>query len=155
MDKPTQDDSLPPANEHTSLPGQPDISSSLKAPILPGINSDAIAWEQIHAGISVHIPYSPLMQREDLIVFHWGLYQSSTPLLHPLGNSPVVRILCITYNFIPHAQYGPVDIYYEIHRANHLIGTSPILRVTVNKHAPLTSRQRRRKRNMKRRHPGK
>ncbi|GFM83722.1 hypothetical protein PSCICN_44140 [Pseudomonas cichorii] len=155
MDKPTQDDILPPADKTTALPGQPDISSSLKAPIVPCINTDAITCEQIHAGISIHIPYSPLMQREDLIVFYWGLHQSSTPLLHPLGRSTIVRILCITYNLIPYAQYGPVDIYYEIHRANHLIGTSPLLRVTVNKHAPITPRQRRRKRSMKRRHPGK
>ncbi|RMQ41652.1 hypothetical protein ALQ04_00503 [Pseudomonas cichorii] len=138
----------PPKNKILS-----DISASLKTPLLPNVKHNIITHEQIHAGVSIHIPHSPLLQRDDLIVLHWGLHQLSTPLLHPLGKGGIVRILCITYNFIPHAQYGPVDLYYEIHRSGDLIGTSPTVRVTVNKHLSVTDKQRRRKRNMKRRRP--
>ncbi|MFJ4145347.1 hypothetical protein [Pseudomonas sp. NPDC089734] len=132
-----------------------DLSNALERPLLPGINSDAISHEQVHAGISVHIPYSPVMQPDDLIIFYWGRHQTSTPIRQQDTENTIAGILCITYNLITHVQYGLVELYYEIHRADQLIGTSPLLRVTVSHHAPVTSKQRQRKRSMKRRFPAK
>lgn len=157
------DSAVPPGNlsaqeqRGTPAPNLPllDISTSLKAPVLPNVNPDAISYEQAHAGVSVHIPSSPLMQLDDVIVFYWGLHRSVTTLYHDPGKNSVARVLCMTYNFLPHAQYGLLDLYYEVERDDQVIGRSPLLRATVNYSTPVTPRQRQRKRSVSRRYPGK
>jgi hypothetical protein len=131
-----------------------DISSDLKAPVLPNSNPAAISYEQAHAGVTIHIPGSPHMRCGDVIVFYWGLHKSVSHLYQDANNASVVRVLCITYNFLPHAQYGLVDLYYEVHRCDRVIGRSPTLRVTVNYFNPTTPKQRQRKRSVSRRYPG-
>ena len=128
-----------------------DISDTLKPPVLPNIDPEAISDEQAHAGITVHIPGSVKMCWGDEIRFYWGKNLSSTTLFHRVGENSVVRVLCISYNFTPYIQYGLVDLYYELYRDNRLIGTSPVLRVNVNYSVPVTSRQRQRKRLINRR----
>lgn len=131
-----------------------DISQSLQAPRVPNVNPDAITYEQAHAGVNVHIPGSPQMRCEDVIVFYWGLHRSDSVLHQESIGESVVRVLGISYNYLPHAQYGLVDLTYEVRRGGVLIGTSPTLRVTVNYSAPTTPRQRQRKRSVSRRYPG-
>lgn len=132
-----------------------DISHSLRAPMVPNVNPDAITYEQAHAGVTVHIPGSALMRCEDVIVFYWGLHRSDSVLYQESIGENVVRVLGISYNYLPHAQYGLVDLTYEVWRNDVFIGRSPTLRVTVNYSAPTTPRQRQRKRTMSRRYPRK
>lgn len=113
-------------------PWAPNISNMLKAPVLPNVNPRNISHGQAYAGIAVHIPGSPLMEEGDTIVFHWGMNESSTRILHAVGFSATVRVLCITYNFIEHMQFGLVDVYFEVYRRGKLIGTSPAELVTVH-----------------------
>lgn len=134
-----------------SAPALPDISHDLKAPFLPHIKAEIISYDQVHAGVCVHIPGSALMLCGDELVFYWGVNSSSTPiLLNSIGANSVVRVLCITYNFIECVQYGLVDVYFEVYRDQYLIGTSPTLMVTVNRNNPVTPRQRQRKRSINR-----
>lgn len=114
-------------------PWAPNISNTLKAPHLPGVDPANISHDQAYAGISVHIPGSPLMEEGDTIVFHWGMNQSSTRILHAVGFSSTVRVLCIAYNFIQHLQFGLVDVYFEVFRRGKRIGISPATLVTVNR----------------------
>lgn len=114
-------------------PWAPNISNTLKAPLLPNVDTDSISQAQAYAGISVHIPGSPLMEEDDVIVFHWGINQSSTRILQTVGLTPTVRVLCVAYNFIPHIQYGLVDVYFEVFRRGKRIGISPATMVTVNR----------------------
>jgi len=123
-------------------PWAPNISNTLQAPQLPGINPNSISHAQAYAGISVHIPGSPLMEEGDTIVFHWGQNVSSTRILHAVGFSVTVRVLCVAYSFIPHIQYGLVDVYFEVFRGSKRIGTSPALLVTVNPDTSKRARQR-------------
>ncbi|WP_406641321.1 hypothetical protein [Pseudomonas californiensis] len=139
----------------TYTPLEPsDISDTLKQVVLPNVSPDAISHEQAHAGVSVHIPGSVKLCQEDVIVFYWGKNVSSTTLFHRVGGNSIVRVLCISYNFIPFIQYGLIDLYYEVFRDERLIGTSPVLRVNVNYSAPVTPRQRQRKRSINGRYPG-
>lgn len=128
-----------------------DISESLKPPTLPNVNPDAISYDQAHAGVTVHIPGSPQMRCDDVIVFYWGLHKSVSSLYQDATENSVVRVLCITYHFLPHAQYGLVDLHYQVQRCGVLIGTSPTLRVMVNYAPPTTPKQRQRKRTVGRR----
>lgn len=139
----------PPKNEERSRdlspphrPWAPNISNTLKAPLLPNVNPESISHAQAHAGICVHLPGSPLMEEGDTIVFHWGLNQSSTRILHAVGFSSTVRVLCVAYNFIAHIQYGLVDVYFEVFRCGKLIGTSPAALVTVNPDESKKARKR-------------
>jgi len=134
-------------------PALGDISNSLKAAFLPHVKPDAISYEEVHTGVCVHIPGSAQMLFGDELVFYWGVNSSSTPiLLKHVNSNSVVRVLCISYHFIECVQYGLVDLYFEVYRDQHLIGTSPALVVTVNRNSPVTPRQRQRKRNMIRRY---
>jgi hypothetical protein len=129
----------------------PDISSGLKPPVLPHVKPEAISYEQAHAGVGVHIPGSGLMQPGDELVFYWGVNSSSTTiLLNTVTANSTVRVLCISYHFIECVQYGLVELYFEVYRDQHLIGTSPALMVTVNRNVSVTARQQQRKRNMRR-----
>ncbi|KOP55119.1 MULTISPECIES: hypothetical protein [Pseudomonas syringae group] len=132
-------------------PAPSDISDTMKPPVLPGIDPEAISEEQAYAGITIHIPGSVKMCWGDEIRFYWGKNLSSTTLFHRVGKDSIVRVLCVSYNFTPYIQFGLVDLYYELYRDNRLIGTSPVLRVNVNYSAPATSRQRQRKRLVNRR----
>lgn len=131
-----------------------DISEHLKPPILPNTNPDAISYDEAHAGVTVHIPGAPQMRNEDVILFYWGMHKSESALYQDATANSIVRVLCITYNFLPHVQYGLVDLRYEVQRCGVIIGRSPTLRVTVNYAAPVTPRQRQRKRSVSRRYPG-
>lgn len=131
-----------------------DISQHLKPPMLPNVNPDAITYDEAHAGVTVHIPGAPQMRCEDVILFYWGMHKSESSLYQDATDNSIVRVLCITYNFLPHAQYGVVDLYYEVQRCGIIIGRSPTLRVTVNYAAPVTPKQRQRKRSVNRRYPG-
>ncbi|MEE4340188.1 hypothetical protein V2J66_01030 [Pseudomonas alliivorans] len=130
-----------------------DISDTLKPPQLPHVNPDAITQEQVFAGIVIHIPGSIKLCEGDVIFFYWGRNISSTQVYHRVGANSIVRALCLSYHFMAEPQYGLVDLYYEIHRENQLIGTSPALKVTVNYSPPLTPKQRQRKRWISRRFP--
>lgn len=130
-----------------------DISASLKPPMLPNVNPDAISHDQAHAGVTVHIPGSAQMRCDDVIVFYWGLHKSVSSLYQDAAENSVVRVLCITYHFLPHAQYGLVDLYYQVQRCGIVIGTSPVLKVMVNYSSPTTPKQRQRKRSVSRRYP--
>ncbi|WP_024695926.1 hypothetical protein [Pseudomonas syringae] len=138
---------------HLSLVTPSDISETLKAPILPNVNPDAITQEQAFAGISVHIPGSIRLCEDDVIHFYWGKNSSVTKVYHRVGANSIVRVLCISYNFLPFLHYGLVDLYYEVYRGQHMLGTSPVLKVTVNHALPVTDRQRQRKRWVTRRYP--
>jgi hypothetical protein len=132
-----------------------DISSSLRPPILPNVNPDAIRYDEAHAGVTIHIPGSPSLRCDDVILFYWGLHKSESVLYQDPADSSVVRVLCITYNFLPHAQYGLVDLHYEVQRNGVIIGKSPMIRVNVHYCAPVTPKQRHRKRTVSRRYPSK
>lgn len=123
-------------------PWAPNISNTLKPPVLPNVNPRSISQEQAYSGIAVHIPGSPLMEEGDTIVFNWGLHQSSTRILHTIGFSKVARVLCIAYGLITPVQYGLVDVYFEVLRRGKRIGTSPALLVTVNRDLPKRAPQR-------------
>ena len=130
-----------------------DISDTLKPPQLPHVNPDAITQEQVFAGIVIYIPGCVKLCEGDVIFFYWGRNVSSTQVYHRVGANSIVREMCLSYHFMAEPQYGLVDLYYEIHRENQLIGTSPALRVTVNYSPPLTPKQRQRKRWISRRFP--
>ena len=130
-----------------------DISESLKPPMLPNVDPDAISYAEAHAGITIHIPGSPHMRCDDVIVFYWGLHKSVSSLYQDATENSVVRVLCITYHFLPHAQYGLVDLNYQVQRCGVVIGTSPSLRVMVNYAPPTTPKQRQRKRSVSRKFP--
>lgn len=118
------------ANERQPL----DISRHLRLPRFANIKPNIISHEQALSGIIVNIPGSAMMRFGDTLVFYWGQNKSSTPLLlHTISNDSTVRVLCISYQFITHLQYGLVDVYYEVYRGPQLIGTSPAARITVQR----------------------
>ncbi|KTB87093.1 hypothetical protein ACTAB9_19140 [Pseudomonas syringae] len=123
-----------------------DVSDTLKPPILPDNGDAAVSHEQVHTGVVVHIPGSVKMCCGDEIRFYWGKNLSTTTLFHRVGENSVIRVLCVSYDFVPHAQYGLVDLYYELYRDHRLIGTSPTLRVNVKHSMPANSRARQRQR---------
>lgn len=125
----------------------------LKLPVLPDVNPDAIRYEQAYAGVTVHIPGSPHIRRDDMILFHWGQHVMEAPSQPEPADSDVARVVCITYHYLPHAQYGIVDLFYEVQREGVIIGESPILHVNVHFCAPVTPKQRHRKRAVSRRYP--
>lgn len=114
-----------------SLLNLPEISISLKPPKLDNANPESISRDKVKAGIKVLIPGSPMMRREDVIVFHWGAHACSNTLYHDSIGHNIVWVLCICYEYIDLQQYGPLDLYYEVWRAEELIGTSPFLQVVV------------------------
>ncbi len=130
-----------------------DISDTLKPPIVPNVNTDAITQEQAFAGVSIHIPGSVKLCEDDVIFFYWGRNVSMTTIYHRVGANSIVRVMCLSYHFLTHLHYGLVDLYYEIYRDKQLIGTSPALKVTVNYATPITPRQRQRKQWVSRRYP--
>ncbi|MCO8170086.1 hypothetical protein NJC40_20195 [Pseudomonas sp. 21LCFQ02] len=109
----------------------PTISASLKAPQLPNANPEAITLEQANSGVTVLIPGSPQMRKEDVILFYWGNHECYQPLHHNSGDQDVVWLLCLAYPLIDRPQYGTLNLYYEVYRADQLIGTSPVLQVVV------------------------
>lgn len=118
----------PPVIQHPEL----NISRHLKAPRLPYIKPYVISHEQAQLGITVNIPGSTHMRFGDRLVFHWGRNRSSTTIhLRTITRDTTVRVLCVAYPLINHPQYGPVDVYYEIHRGPFRIGTSQTARVVV------------------------
>lgn len=122
-----------------------DISRHLKAPKLSNVKPNTVSYEQAHKGININIPGAAQMRFGDTLVFYWGTNKSSTQLhLRNISKDSTVRVLCISYQFISDPQYGLVDVYYEVHRDHQLIGTSPAVRVTVNRDPtpPATPRQR-------------
>lgn len=114
-----------------SLLNLPEISISLKPPKLDNANPESISRDKVKAGIKVLIPGSPMMRREDVIVFHWGAHACSNTLYHDSIGHNIVWVLCICYEYIDLQQYGPLDLYYEVWRAEELIGTSPFLQAVV------------------------
>jgi hypothetical protein len=110
------------------------ISRHLKAPKLSHVKPNTVTYEQAHAGVNVNIPGSDKMRLGDTLMFYWGQNKSSTRIhLRTITKDSTVRVLCISYELIAHLQYGLVDVYYEVHRDQYLIGTSPAVRVTVNR----------------------
>lgn len=108
------------------------ISRSLKPPKLAHVRPHSITYEQAHGGINVQIPGTTAMHFNDVLVFYWGLNKSSTRLLlRSITKQSTVRVLCISYDLMTHLHYGPVEVYYEVHRGPYLMGISPILHVTV------------------------
>lgn len=117
---------------HTSHPTV-DISRHLKAPRLSNVKPNTVSYDQAHKGININIPGAAQMRFGDTLVFHWGQNESSTQLLlRNITRESTVRVLCISYELITHAHYGVVDVFYEVHRDHQLIGTSPVVKVTVN-----------------------
>lgn len=114
-----------------SLLNLPEISISLKLPKLDNARPDSITRDQVKAGVKVLIPGSPMMRKEDVIVFHWGAHACSNVLHHESIGHNIVWVLCICYEYIDLQQYGPLELYYEVWRAEELIGTSPFLHVVV------------------------
>lgn len=133
-------------NEHTVkrqfikdpdlLRSLPTISASLKAPQLPNANPEAISLEQVNSGVTVLIPGSPQMRKEDVILFYWGSHECYQPLHLASGDQEIVWLLCLAYPLIDRPQYGTLNLFYEVYRADQLIGTSPVLQVEVE--APMT-----------------
>lgn len=121
------------------------ISRHLKAPKLSHVKPNTVTYEQAHAGVDVNIPGSDKMRLGDILMFYWGQNKSSTQIhLRTITKDSTVRVLCVSYELIAHLQYGLVDVYYEVHRDQYLIGTSPAVRVTVNREpAPLKQRKQR------------
>ncbi len=108
------------------------ISRHLKAPRLPYVKPYVISHEQAQLGITVNIPGSAHMRFGDILVFYWGRNRSSTTIhLRTITRDSTVRVLCLAYPLINHQQYGPVDVYYEVHRGPFRIGTSETARVVV------------------------
>ncbi len=119
------------------------ISRHLKAPKLSHVKPNTVTYEQAHAGVNINIPGSEKMRLGDTLVFYWGQNKSSTRIhLRTIDKDSTVRVLCISYDFIAHLHYGLVDVYYEVHRDQQLIGTSPAVRVTVSSD-PAPPKQRR------------
>lgn len=111
---------------------QLNISRNLKPPKLAHVRPHSITNEQAHGGINVQIPGTTAMHFNDVLVFYWGLNKSSTRLLlRSITKQTTVRVLCISYDLMTHLHYGPVEVYYEVHRGPYLVGISPILHVTV------------------------
>lgn len=109
----------------------PTISASLKAPQLPNANPEAISLEQVNSGVTVLIPGSPQMRKEDVILFYWGSHECYQPLHLASGEQEIVWLLCLAYPLIDRPQYGALNLFYEVYRADQLIGTSPVLQVEV------------------------
>lgn len=109
----------------------PTISASLQAPQLPNVNPDAISVEQVNSGVTVLIPGSPQMRKEDVILFYWGSHECYQPLHLATGDQEIVWLLCLAYPLIDRPQYGTLNLFYEVYRADQLIGTSPVLQVIV------------------------
>lgn len=109
----------------------PSISASLKAPQLPNVNAGAITLEQVESGVTVLIPGSAQLRSEDIIVFYWGTHECYTPLHQSAVNQEVVWLLCLAYPLIDQPQYGAVDLFYEVYRAEQLIGISPVVPVVI------------------------
>ena len=110
---------------------QLDISISLKPLKLGNANPELITRDKVKAGVSVLIPGSPMMRKEDVIVFHWGAHTCSNTLFHESIGHNIVWVPCICYAYMEIQQYGPLDLYYQVWRAEELIGTSPFLQVVV------------------------
>lgn len=118
----------PPVIQHPEL----NISSHLKAPKLPYVKPYVISHEQAQLGITINIPGSAHMRFGDRLVFYWGRNRSSTTIhLRTITKDTTVRVLCVAYPLINHPQFGPVDVYYEIHRGPYRVGTSQTARVVV------------------------
>jgi hypothetical protein len=118
------------------------ISRYLKAPRLANVKPNTVSYEQANAGVHINIPGSEKMRLGDTLVFYWGQNKSSTLIrLRSISKDSTVRVLCVSYDLIAQVQYGLVDVYYEVHRDQYLIGTSPAVRVTVNRD-PAPARQR-------------
>lgn len=118
------------------------ISRYLKAPKLANVKPNTVSYEQANAGVHINIPGSEKMRLGDTLVFYWGQNKSSTQIrLRTIDKDSTVRVLCVSYDLLAHVQYGLVDVYYEVHRDQYLIGTSPAVRVTVNRD-PAPARQR-------------
>lgn len=118
------------------------ISRYLKAPKLSHVKPNTVTYEQAYAGVNVNIPGSDKMRLGDTLVFYWGQNKSSTQIhLRAINKDSTVRVLCISYDLLAHLQFGLVDVYYEVHRDQYLIGTSAAVRVTVIRE-PAPSRQK-------------
>ena len=109
----------------------PTISASLKAPQLLNAAPEAISLEQVNSGVTVLIPGSPQLRKEDVILFYWGTHECWQPLHQASGDQDVVWLLCMAYPLIDRPQYGTLNLFYEVYRADQLIGTSPVLQVVV------------------------
>lgn len=143
-DDESSDEFSKPPIRHPSL----DISRSLRPPKLAHVRPHSITYEQAHGGINVQIPGTSAMHYNDALVFYWGLNKSSTRLLlRTVNKQTTVRVLCVSYDLMTHLHYGPVEVYYEVHRGPYLIGISPTLHVTVGDGPtpPKPTRQRGRK----------
>lgn len=114
-----------------SLLNLPEISISLKPPRLANANPESVSQAQVQAGVTVLIPGSPMMRREDVIVMHWGAHTCSNTLFHDTIAHHAVWSPCIDYRAIGLEQYGRLEMYYEVWRAEELIGTSPFVQVLV------------------------
>lgn len=114
-----------------SLLNQVEISISLKPIKLGNANPELITRDQVKAGVSVLIPGSPMMRKEDVIVLHWGIHTCSNTLYHESIAHNIVWVPCICYPYIGPQQYGPLQLYYQVWRAEEIIGTSPFLHVVV------------------------
>lgn len=124
------------------------ISRNLKPPKLAHVRPHSITYEQAHGGINVQIPGTPAMHFGDILVFYWGLNKSSTRLLlRTITKQTTARVLCVSYDLMTHLHFGPVEVYYEVHRGPYLVGISPITHVTVGEEPtpPKTTRPRGRK----------
>ena len=140
---------LPEGADSTVSVQHPDLNISryLKAPRLANVKPNTVSYEQANAGVHINIPGSEKMRLGDTLVFYWGQNKSSTLIrLRDISKDSTVRVLCVSYDLIAQAQYGLVDVYYEVHRDEYLIGTSPAIRVTVNRD-PAPARQRAQRRN--------
>lgn len=110
-----------------------EISRQLKAPRLANVKPNTVSYQQAHKGVHINIPGSAQMRFGDTLVFYWGVNKSSTQIhLRTITKESTVRVLCISYEFLTYPQFGLVDVYYEVHRDKYLIGTSPVIRVTVH-----------------------
>lgn len=128
-------DDLPPTIDKPSSPAlhpTVEISRQLKAPRLGNVKPNTVSFQQAHKGVSINIPGSAQMRFGDTLVFYWGANKSSTQIhLRTVTKDTTVRVLCISYGFLTYQQFGLVDVYYEVHRDQYLIGSSPVIRVTV------------------------
>lgn len=109
-----------------------DISRHLRAPKLSNVKPNTVTFEQAYSGVNVNIPGSVQMRMGDTLVFQWGTIRSSTRLhLRKITKDSTVRVLCVSYEFITEPEYGLLEVFYEVHRDEQLIGTSPVIKVTV------------------------
>ncbi len=114
-----------------SLLNLPEISISLRPPSLGNANPESVSQAQVQAGITVLIPGSPMMRREDVIVMHWGAHECSNTLFHDTIGHHIVWSPCIDYQALGLKQSGRLEMYYQVWRAEELIGTSPFVEVAV------------------------